>query len=290
MIRHLAFAILCMLAAGCATTTPQRDATEAFGLATERIGRLGEDEFISLRNGIVRLRKLQAVLDTTATSAELHFDASATALTTADRISACKSLRMYGDLLMRLASDDRTQFVRRSAITFMDSVGETLGTQLNAEQEAAIDYVIEGLSRFWTERRKAESIRKVVLAYEDVVNDLTGRIQADFVLDGPPESFLLSYNSEARQLQDMAARILDTGGFADMSQRRQAVNAHFMAQEARVRAKEIGLRMRTAIQTLRKANAEIVACVHNDACDAGLIKEYGRQIQKIANLKQILPK
>ena len=42
-MKHLLFAGLCILAVGCATTAPQRDATEAFGLATERIGRLGED-------------------------------------------------------------------------------------------------------------------------------------------------------------------------------------------------------------------------------------------------------
>lgn len=289
-MKHLLFVGLCILAAGCATTASQRDATEAFGLATERIGRLGEDEYAAVRSGIIRLNTYQAILDGSAKSGDLQYDGPATAEATAECISACKTLRMYGDLLMRLASDDRTQFVRRSAITFADSAGETMGMSLNPRQQAAIDEIIAGLSRIWTDKRKADSIREVVLAFEDVINALADRILADFVIDGRDASFLAAYDSEARQLQSMADSMLDTGRFADMGERRRIVLASYKARNIRVRVVEIGLRMQTAIETLKKANAEIVSGVRNNTCDAERINEYGRLIQQLGNLKQILPR
>lgn len=289
-MKFLMCVFLCLLAAGCATTAPQRDATEAFGLATDRFGRMGEEEFTAVRNGIIRLRKFQAILDSAAAADDLQFDAPATSETTAERLSACKSLRMYGDLLMRLASDDRTQFVRRSAIVFADSVEETLGASLDAEQQAAIDNVIAGLSGFWTQKRKTESIRNVLLAYEDVVNAMADRIQADFVLGGAPGTFLAAYDDAARRLQDTAAPIVDAGPSVDPNLRRQAVNAYYMAQAAQVRARDIGVRMENAVGTLKKANAEIVSGTRGKACDTELIKEYGRLIQKIANLRQVMPR
>ncbi|GAB6111757.1 hypothetical protein [Desulfomicrobium salsuginis] len=289
-MKRLLFVGLFILAAGCATTAPQRDATEAFGLATERIGRLGEDEFTAVRSGIIRLNTHQAILDGRVKSTDLQYDGPATAAATAERISACKTLRMYGDLLMRLASDDRSQFVRRSAITFADSAAETMGASLNPRQQAAIDGIIDGLTRIWTERRKENSIREVVLAFEDVVNTMADRILADFILDGRPTSFLAVYEAEARQLQSMADSMLDTGRFADMGERRRIVLAAYMARNIRIRAVEIGLRMQTAIETLKKANAEIVSGVRNNTCNAERINEYGRLIQQIGNLKQVLPR
>ena len=289
-MKNLLLACLCILAAGCATTASQRDATEAFGLATERIGRLGEDEFAAVRTGIIRLNTYQAMLDGSVKSGDLQYDGPATAAATAERISACKTLRMYGDLLMRLASDDRTQFVRRSAITFADSAGETMGMSLNPRQQAAIDDIIAGLSRLWTEKRKTDSIREVVLAFEDVINALADRILADFVIDGRPMSFLAAYEAEARELQSMADSMLDTGKFADMEERRRIVLASYKARNIRIRAVEIGLRMQTAIETLKKAHAEIVSGVRNNTCDAERINEYGRLIQQLGNLKQILPR
>ena len=289
-MKFLVLVFLCCLATACATTAPQRDAAEAFGLATDRIGRLGEEEFTAVRNGIIRLRKFQAILDATATAEDLQFDAPATPQTTAQRISACKSLRMYGDLLMRLASDDRTQFVRRSAIVFADSVSESQGTSLNAAQQAAIDNVIEGLSRLWTEGRKTDSIRAVILAFEDTVNALADRILADFVLDGASGSFLAAYDEAARRLRDTAVPVIDAGSSVDADQRRQAVNAHYMAQAALVRAQEVGLRMHNAIGIFKRANAEIVSGIRGNACDAQLIGEYGRLIQHISNLRQLMPR
>ena len=273
---------------GCAGTAKHRDATETFGLATDRIGRMGENEFIAIRSGIIRMNKLQAVMDTAVTSRTIAYDESAPAEETAKRVSASKSLRHYGDLLMRLASDDRTQFVRRAAVTFADSVGETLGGELTAAQEEAIAGVIAGLDDYWSENRKARTIRNVVLAYEGTVIAMADLLLADLSLNGP-DSFLGAYDATATRLQAAAEAIIDGGDAFGGDARKKAVDAYYLARASRIRAKEIGTRIEAGIRALKAVNAEIASGARGGEPDLALIKEYGRQIQKIGNMQQVLP-
>ena len=288
-MKHILCICCCLMITACATTAPQRDATAIFGLATDRIGRMGEDEFATIRRGIITMNKFQALLETATTSPELAYDAPATPLATAERISACKTLRMYGDLLMRLASDDRTQFVHRAAIVFMDSAGESLGKPLDDRQQAAIDYVIEGVARIWTEKRKTESIRNVVLAFEGTVNTLADRILLDFTLNDSGAGYLNAYDQAARRLQALADSKLDRKDYQDMDERKRILDACYMARKAGLRVTAIGQRMHSAVATLKLANAEIVSGVRDGDCDPLLIKKYGRIIQQLANLKELLP-
>jgi len=288
-IAYLCGICLFLLASACATTAPQRDATAIFGLATDRVGRMGEDEFAVIRRGIIAMNKFQAVLDTSKTSQQLAYDAPATPEATARRISACKTLRMYGDLLMRLASDDRTQFVHRAAVVLMDSAGETFGKPLDARQQASIDYIIEGVSRIWTEKRKSESIRNVVLAFEDDVATLADRILEDFTLVGSSSGFLAAYDNAAIRLQTLADSRLDAREYRDLDERKRLVDACYMARGGRLRAAAIGRRMHSAVETFKLANNEIASGVRAGRCDPLLIKKYGRMIQQLANLKQALP-
>ena len=273
---------------GCAATTKHRDATETFGLATERIGRMGESEFVAIRSGIIRMNKFQAFMDRSATSRTIGYDDPAPADETAKRVSASKSLRHYGDLLMRLASDDRTQFVRKAAITFADSVGETLGGELTAAQEEAIAGVIAGLDGYWSESKKTRTVRDVVLAYEGAVIAMADLLLADLSLN-EPDSFLGAYDATARRLQASAEAIIDDGNAFGVDERKKAVDAYYLARGSRIRAREIGVRIETGIRVLKAVNAEIASGARGGECDLALIKEYGRQIQKIGNMQQVLP-
>jgi len=288
-MKYILCICFCLMLTACATTAPQRDATAIFGLATDRIGRMGEDEFATIRRGIITMNKFQALLETSTTSPKLAYDAPATPLATAERISACKTLRMYGDLLMRLASDDRTQFVHRAAIVFMDSAGESLGKPLDDRQQAAIDYVIKGVARIWTEKRKTESIRNVVLAFERTVNTLTDRILLDLTINDSGAGFLSAYDQAARRLQALADSKLDRKDYQNLDERKRILDACYMARKAGLRVTAIGQRMHSAVATLKLANAEIVSGVRKGGCDPLLIKKYGRMIQHLANLKEMLP-
>jgi hypothetical protein len=138
---------------GCAATTTQRNAMESFGLATERVGRISESEYLSMRSEIIHMNALIVVLDKTHNARDRVHDEAAQAEATADRVAASKALRMNGDLLMRLAADDPTEMVRRSDRVFLVNITETLGPEITIEQEEALQNVAPGLSARWIARR-----------------------------------------------------------------------------------------------------------------------------------------
>lgn len=283
----IACTIVCGLLSGCATNTIQRNAMESFGLATERVGRMSESEFLSMRSEVIKMNSLLVLLDRSKNTDNWTYDESARAETTAMHVAASKSLRMYGDLLIRLAADDRTEMVRRSARVFLDNITETLGPELTLAQEEAVQNVTLGLDARWTARRKSETIKGVVLAFADAVTSLTNRLQADFSLD-ESSSYLKAYANTAMKLKIVSSTIIDAQDKYSLSERNKAVKAFVLAQESLVRSQSIGARIHEGMATLQKANAHVASAVLDDSYALQEIRDYGKQIQKISTMQLVL--
>lgn len=284
----IACAYFCAFLSGCATNTLQRNALEDFGLATERVGRMSESEFLSMREEIIEMNSLLMILDNSKNAESRTYDEPALADTTAMRVAACKSLRMYGDLLMRLAADDRTEMVRKSARVFLDNITETLGPDLTLAQEEAVQNVALGLDARWTARKKSETIQAVVLAFADALTILSGKLLADFSLDASSTSHLKAYTNTATELKTLSAAIIDAGDTEPLDKRNKAVKAFVLAQKALARAEAMGARIHAAMATLQKANAHVAAAIQDNSYDLREIREYGKQIQKISTMQQVL--
>ena len=280
--------IMSVFLCGCAATTTQRNAMESFGLATERVGRMSENEYLSMRGDILEMNALIVVLDRARDARDRTHDEPTLAEATADRVAASKSLRMYGDLLMRLAADDRTEMVRRSARVFLDNITETLGPEITIEQEEALLNVAQGLSARWTARRKADTIRGVVLAFERAVTKLTDKLLADFSQDESSSGYLKSYAATAGELKEKASTIIDAGERFDLLERDKAVQAFVLAQKSLLRVEAVGARIRLCMDTLQLANAHVASAIHDDSYDLRQIREYEKQIQKIGTMQQVL--
>lgn len=284
----IACTIFCAFLSGCATNTLQRNALESFGLATERVGRMSESEFLSMRGEVIEMNSLLVILDNSKSAGNRGYDEPALAETTAARIAACKSLRMYGDLLIRLAADDRTEMVRRSARVFLDNISETLGPELTLAQEEAVHNVAVGLDARWTPSRKSATIQGIVLAFADAVTLLANRLLADFSLDDSTASFLKAYADTARELEIISSAIIDAKDRHPLEKRDKAVKAFVLAKESQVRAEAIGARIHEAMAALQKANAHVASAVRDNSYDLREIREYGKQIQKIGTMQQVL--
>jgi len=279
---------VCAFLSGCATSATQRNAMESFGLATERVGRMSESEFLSMRSEVIEMNSLLVLLDRSKNTDNWAYDDSALAETTAMRVAACKSLRMYGDLLIRLAADDRTEMVRRSARVFLDNITETLGPELTRAQEEAVQNVTLGLDASWTARRKSETIKGIVLAFADSMTSLTNRLLADFSLDESSTSYLQTYADTAMKLEIISSAFIDTQDTYTLLERKEAVKAYVLAQESRIRVHAIGARIHEAMAILQKANAHVASAVQDDSYDLQEIREYGKQIQRISTMQLVL--
>jgi len=284
----IACTIFCTFLSGCATNTLQRNALESFGLATERVGRMSESEFLSMRDEVIEMNSLLVILDNSKSAGNRDYDEPTRAETTAKRVAACKSLRMYGDLLMRLAADDRTEMVRRSARVFLDNITETLGPELTLAQEEAVHNVAVGLDAHWTPSRKSETIQGIVLAFADAVTLLANRLLADFSLDESAASLLKAYADTATELEIISSAIIDAKDRHPLEKRDRAVKAFVLAQESLARAEAIGARIHEAMAALQKANAHVASAVRDNSYDLREIREYGKQIQKIGTMQQVL--
>ena len=79
---------------GCGLTGNQIVKTQSFGTATANIGRIGEEEFINIRNGIIEMNTELVSLDNTKKANSLVLDKPVYAEETSKRVAACKSLKL----------------------------------------------------------------------------------------------------------------------------------------------------------------------------------------------------
>jgi len=289
-MQHIRIIIVlcCVLLNACAMSATQIGNTQNFGLATEKIGSVSENEMIAIRAGIVEMNKALVILDRSKNSQNLDFDKPTFAAPTAVRVSACKALRHYGDLLVHLASDDRALSIRKSAIMFMDNVNEATGETLTSSQESILSTIITGFGYYWTEKAKAEAVAKIVTEYEPVVDRLADLLMADFSLEDTDMGFLKAYQITAKRLQNSAMLIIDGGEEYDLLEREKAVQAYFMGQTALVRSKEIGATMTSSILELKKANHAMATSIAEHGYNIADFKEFGKQIQKVNTMQKVL--
>ena len=105
LVRIVFFTFLVALISGCGLTKNQIVKMQSFGSATANIGKLGEEEFVNIRNGIIEMNKEIVSIDNTKTSNKFDFDKPTYAEPTSKRVAACKALKLYGELLVKFLND-----------------------------------------------------------------------------------------------------------------------------------------------------------------------------------------
>ncbi len=287
IVRILGYLILLSILSGCGLTKNQIVQIHAFGAATKSVGDLGENEFINIRNGVIEMRHERALIDDTKTANELiDFDKTVTVENTAVRVSASKALRLYGELLVKLVTEDRSENLQKVANSLIDNTAAALKEDISDEKKDAINKIIVGLGSFWVESKKADAVKGIILEYQQPVKDLAKLLNDDFSLN--EDGFLLSYDDEAGHLRNQAIKIVDSGNEYGRSEREQGVRALSMADKAKSRAKGIDEHANTVIDNLIKAHEELVDIMQNKKHRTQDIKAYVKQIQNLVNLSQVL--
>ncbi|MDP1572844.1 MAG: hypothetical protein Q8M09_14980 [Pseudomonadota bacterium] len=182
--------LLAVSIAGCGLTAKQIVNTQSFGTATANIGKLGEDEFVNIRNGIIQMNKELVAIDNTKTASDLKFDKPTSAEATATRVAATKALKSYGELLVELTTKDRTDNLQKVANSLIDNTAAALKKDISEESKGAINKLIVGLGSYWIDRKKADAAREIIPAYEGPVNELANLLAEDFSLEDGSEGYI----------------------------------------------------------------------------------------------------
>ncbi len=293
-MRHVAKAVFCLsiiaFLSGCGLTGNQIVKTQSFGTATANIGRIGEEEFINIRNGIIEMNTELLSIDNSKTSNSLVLDKPAYAEDTSKRVAACKSLKLYGELLTQLVSKDRSANLQKSANALLDNTGAALGKELSDEKKGAINKIIVGLGSFWVDRKKADAAKEIILVYQQPVDELANLLREDFSLEENSLGYLKAYESTAKRLKNVAMRLVNAGSKYTLLERERAVHAFVLSEKAISRSNILSSKAMTSIDGLKKANTELATVMSNNQSSTDDIKNYARQIQGLVNMYQVLSK
>lgn len=288
VVRTLVFAVLAVHLAGCGLTEGQVVKTRAFGTATAGIGELGEKEFVNIRDGIIAMNRALVAIDHTKTSDSLVFDRPAYAEPTARRVAASKALGAYGRLLVQLATEDRSEPLQEAGNAFVNNAAVGLGKELSEEEQGAISGIIVGLGSFWVDWKKAAAAKQIIPAYRQAVDDLADLLQQDFSIADDSLGYLKAYETTARRLKNAAMRLVDAGREYSVLERERAVEALVLAETAMGRATALDRQAGEAIESLKKANAELVRAIGDKHYTGDDIKACAKRIQELVNIYEVL--
>ena len=84
---------LTVVLSSCGLTANQIIKTQSFGTATANIGKLGEEEFVNIRKGIIEMNQELVAIDNTKMADSLVFDKPTYAEPTAKRVAAAAGIR-----------------------------------------------------------------------------------------------------------------------------------------------------------------------------------------------------
>lgn len=275
-----------VLLGGCGLARNQIDMTHSFGSATAALGALGEEEFVGIRAGIIQMNAALLTLDNAKTTSGLVLDAPTSLAATAKRVAAAKALKNYGELLLALATAEPAANLQKSAQALAESMDSALGGDWSPGQRDAVQEIVTATGSFLLEKKKADSVKRIVPAYEKPVDALALLLAVDFSLDN--DGFLQAYDITARRLKNAAIRVINSGNKYSLAERDPAVRAYRLAETALNRAAELDSRFSIAIGVLRKANHELVAAVGNREYSRDEIKKYAKQIRELADAYQVL--
>ncbi len=287
-LRLLASLALIIFLAGCGLTHQEIVKTQSFGAATEAIGKIGVEEFVNIRNSIIEMNTELITIDTTRTTTSLSLDKPTNSEATAQRVTASRALKLYGELLVKLSTEDRTPGLQKAANSFVENTSAALGTQMTDAQKGAIRNIVVGLGSFLIEKKKADAVREIVPAFAKPVDDLANLLMEDFSLDNGALGYLKAYDVTARRLKNASIKRVNSGDKYSYSERDRAVEAYILAEKALIRAKALSEKATESIEGLKKANRELVNVINKRAYSTDDIRYYVKRIQELVNLYRVL--
>jgi hypothetical protein len=287
-IRVVACCTLLVLLTGCGLTAKQMAKTQAFGDATSRVGKFGEVEFVNIRNGIIEMNQAIAVIDQSQTLGDLVLDRPAYAEPTARRVAASKALTRYGELLVKLASDDRSENLQVLGTALADNTSQALGQDLSDQKQEDIGDALGDIGSIWLDRRKARAIRRIVPVYQQPVDQLADLLAADFSIDDGAVGYLQAYRITAKRLHNLAGNMLNAGEQISLLERDWALQAYVLSEKALQRSMELSREAGKVLQGLKRANVELARLVEDPEYSRDDLKNYAKQVKAFANLYQAL--
>ncbi len=285
-LKYLSLLLFALTLAGCGMTSQQIVKTQSFGTATSNVGTFAESEFVNIRNGIIEMSKENLIINHQVDSRGLTFDRPTSAESAAVRVAAAKAIKLYGELLVKLATEDRSDGLKKVTNALIDNTSVALDQNFSDEKKDAITQIVASIGSLWVDKKKADAAKLIIPTYAPAVEKLADLLIVDFSLDS--NGYLKGYWNEAKILRLSSIELVDAGKKYTLFERDRAVQAFVLAERNIHYAENIDKKAKESLQALKKANAELVSVIRSDNYSSNDIKIYAKKIQEFMNLYEVI--
>lgn len=231
--------------AGCASTQTQQ-AAESFAVTSNRAGQVSGQALLELHRGIGALnrRQQQLVLES---QPGIPARQPLPLEHTVQRMAAANALAQYGEALTALARQDRSP---EAAAAFSGLIDSTLAATGLALPVAPLRALGDELAERHFLQRKLTQVKTLMRLYQPAVDQLTELLVEDFSPEG--SGYMALFLTSAAELR-LHARQRLTDSQVTASQRRDALAALEMAEQAREQGETLGHQLVEMLTELRSA-------------------------------------
>ena len=254
----VAFLLLTSLLSGCALTSAQRAAVNAFGGAAKEVGTTTSTQVLAMRASVIQMNTERLVMsghsdipDDTRT-----LDRTLNLTTVQTVIGATDALAAYGQALVALATNDESAKLKTSTDQLTGSLTSLPGGLLSAEQAGAIAIAIQEVGGIFVEYKRKQAIETIVLKAGPAVNDLCDQLAKDFAPGAWVETQLAT--TDKLLLARASSTFMDAKSLSDRRTALEGVKLADTSQKTRTDILPLVVKAATAAKA---ANTKLIAAL-----------------------------
>jgi hypothetical protein len=282
----------------CSITQTQQKALQNFGETAVVMSSLSSNELIAMRDATILMNLSRIRLEALGKQKEEvnskeaaeykdldgSFDISVISL----RLKAIATLHYYAKLLLSLASDSSQKELEMATQNFLFSV-ENLSGEYKKMDEKKLNSIGEAIKLFggiWTEYKKKDSIKSVILESKDQIELLCDLLSKDF--DPKGNRLATSFIFAGEELLTSAEEKLDKSEPRPEKIKSRAL-LYFHLAEKNIQKKNTVLpEISKSILNLKSANAELYETFRSEIYTSKDIVKFVNTVKAVQDYKAIL--
>ena len=264
---------LSVLIAGCGLTSVQKKGVYSFGDAATTLGRVVSQELPAMRSHVIEMKKLNYAIENRvmktlptreAYEKKINIDSGLDAENIAKRLEAMGLLVKYGTFLSSFARDTADAELKKNARSLNDVKG--LGQIAHAGGKIFIEW------------KKKKLIKKVAVKISPLIQELCGELEKNFDVNGRGAAKNVDIVQERLYAESIDGLRRTSESVSD---RLIQVEAFVLAQDSRIRLKQVSEKILYSVRALKKADDELLRLVTDNHVSIEKIKLFAEDTKDL---------
>ncbi len=282
----------------CSITQTQQRALQNFGETAVIMSNLSSNELITMRDATILMNINRIQLESMEKPKEENnskekaehkdLDGSFDIPVIALRLKAITTIRSYANLLLSLASDSSKKELEQATNSFLFSV-ENLSGEYKKFDEKKLNSIGEAIKLFggiWTEYKKKDSIKTIILESKDQIELLCDLLAKDF--DPKGNRLATSFIFTGEELLTSSEEKLDPNEGKSEKIKKKALLTFHLAEKNIQKKETILPEIAKSILILKTANAELYETFRSEVYTEKDIIQFVNTVKAVQDYRAIL--